>query len=78
MEYHRTKDIIYVQHFLGHKDIKNTMIYITVEYTVFGAGANDEFSVRVTEKPDEIKTLLEVGCEYVCQKDNLVFMRKRK
>jgi integrase len=27
MEYHRTKDILHVQQQLGHKDIKNTMIY---------------------------------------------------
>jgi predicted RNA binding protein YcfA (HicA-like mRNA interferase family) len=30
------------------------------------------------EKAEEIKTLLETGFEYVCQKDSLVFLRKRK
>ncbi|MCZ2855772.1 MAG: hypothetical protein O2U62_01625, partial [Candidatus Bathyarchaeota archaeon] len=34
--------------------------------------------VRVAAKPDEIKGLLEVGFEYVCQKDGLAFLRKRK
>jgi len=29
-------------------------------------------------KPEEVKALLEVGFEYVCQKDNLIFLRKRK
>jgi integrase len=76
--YHKTKDIQYVQQFLGHKDIRNTMIYINIEHTIFGTDANDEFSVRVTEKPEEIKSLLEVGYDYVCQKENLVFLRKRK
>jgi hypothetical protein len=38
----------------------------------------DEFTVKATEKPEEIKALFEVGFEYVCQKDNLIFMRKRK
>jgi integrase len=76
--YHKTKDIQYVQQFLGQKDIRNTMIYINIEHTVFGTDANDEFTVRVTEKPEEIKTLLEAGFDYVCQKDDLVFMRKRK
>ncbi len=33
---------------------------------------------KVTEKSEEIKTLLEVGFEYVCQKDSLIFLRKRK
>ena len=78
MEYHRTKDIVYVQQLLGHRDIKNTMIYINIEHTIFGLGADDEFHVRVTEKTEEIKALLEMGFEYVCQKDNLLFLRKRK
>jgi len=30
------------------------------------------------EKPEEVKSLLEAGFEYVCQKDNLIFLRKRK
>jgi integrase len=76
--YHRTKDICYVQQLLGHKDIRNTMVYINIEHTIFGEGADDEFTVRVTEKPEEVKTLLETGFEYVCQKDNLIFLRKRK
>jgi hypothetical protein len=42
------------------------------------ARANDEFTVKVAEKPEEIKTLLELGFEYVLQKDNLIFLRKRK
>ncbi|MGQ9552344.1 MAG: hypothetical protein ACUVUE_07955 [Candidatus Bathycorpusculaceae bacterium] len=39
---------------------------------------NDEFNVKVAEKLDEIKALLEVGFEYICQKENLMFFRKRK
>jgi len=38
----------------------------------------DEFTVRVVKEPEEVKGLLEVGFNYVCQKDNLIFMRKRK
>jgi len=35
-------------------------------------------TVKVTEKPEEVKAFLEVGFEYVCQKDSLMFLRKRK
>lgn len=76
-EYHRTKDPYYVKQFLGHKSLKNTEIYITIERTLFEPG-NDEFTVKVTEKPEEIKSLLETGFEYVCQNENLTFLRKRK
>jgi integrase/predicted RNA-binding Zn-ribbon protein involved in translation (DUF1610 family) len=79
MLYHETKDVYYVSQFLGHKEIKNTMIYINIEHAIFGASSdNSEFTVRVTEKPEEIKALLEVGFEYVCSKDSLIFLRKRK
>jgi integrase len=78
MLYHQTKDPYYVQHFLGHKKLTSTEIYINIEHTLFEAGANDEFTVKVADKLEEIKTLLEVGFEYVCQKDSLIFLRKRK
>ena len=39
---------------------------------------NDEFHVKVAKSPGEIKALLEVDFEYVCEKDGLPFFRKRK
>jgi hypothetical protein len=38
----------------------------------------EEFNAKVAQKPEEIKQLLEVGFEYVCEKDGLTFFRKRK
>ena len=77
MEYHRTRDPYYVKQLLGHKSLRNTEIYINVEHAIFQS-ETDEFNVKVAEKPEEIKTLLEVGFEYVCEKDGLMFFRKRK
>jgi len=77
MLYHQTKDPYYVRNFLGHKSMRSTEIYITIERTTFEP-SSDEFSVKVVSKPEEIKTLLETGFEYVCKKDELVFLRKRK
>jgi hypothetical protein len=57
--------------------LRSTEIYINIERTLFEQ-TTDGFTVKVAEKPDEVKALLEVGFEYVCQKDNLIFMRKRK
>lgn len=78
MTYHQCKDPYYVQHLLGHKSLKSTEIYINIEHSLFDAGANDQFTVRIAEKPEEIKELLEAGFEYVCAKDTLIFLRRRK
>jgi hypothetical protein len=75
MEYHKTRDIHHVKQLLGHKNIRNTEIYINLEEAVFNS-TNDEFHVKVAEKPGEIKALLEVGFEYICEKDGLAFFRK--
>jgi hypothetical protein len=40
--------------------------------------SRDEFTVRVIEKTEEVKALLEVGFEYIYQKNKLIFLRKRK
>jgi len=76
--YPQTKDIYYVKEFLGHRSIKNTEIYVTIERTIFSESNADEFTVKVASKPDEIKNLREVGFEYICEKDDLLFFRKRK
>ena len=63
--------------FLGHKELRNTEIYINIERTIFEA-TGDGFTVKILQDPEKIKRLLEVGFEYVCQKDNLIFLRKSK
>jgi integrase len=75
--YHQTKDPYYVKDFLGHKSLKNTEIYINIEHTIFEPTSED-WTAKVVQQPDEVKSLLEVGFEYVCQKDELIFLRKRK
>ncbi|MGA3289200.1 MAG: hypothetical protein ABSD42_03045 [Candidatus Bathyarchaeia archaeon] len=59
----------------SHKE--NTEIHINIEPTILEA-SGDDFTVKVSENSEEIKSLLEVGFEYVCQKDTLIFLRKRK
>ncbi|MEM3699914.1 MAG: site-specific integrase [Candidatus Bathyarchaeia archaeon] len=77
VEYHRTKDPLYVKELLGHKKLDTTLLYIQIERTIF-QDSNDEFTVKTARTPEEIKGLLEVGFEYVCEKDGLMFFRKRK
>jgi len=69
---------MYVKNLLGHKTLDSTMIYINIEKAIYGSLRDEEFTVRVAKEPDEIKKLLEAGFEYVCQKDQLMFFRKRR
>jgi integrase len=77
MLYHQTKDIVFVKEFLGHKSLDTTLLYIQLEQALFKEETS-EFHVKTTSDPEEIKTLLEVGFEYICSKDGLMFFRKRK
>jgi len=77
MLYHQTRDPYYVKDFLGHKSLSSTEIYINIERTMFEP-TGDEFTVKVAEKAEEIKTLLETGFEYVCDMNDAKLFRKRK
>ncbi|MCW3985205.1 MAG: hypothetical protein NWE91_02190 [Candidatus Bathyarchaeota archaeon] len=66
-----------VKEFLGHKRIEDTMRYIRVVEAIFKE-ITDEFTVRIARTPKEIQGLLEVGFEYICEKDGLLYFRKRK
>ena len=76
--YHQTKDILHVKEFLGHRSLDSTLTYINIERALFNSGDNSEFHVKTAQTPEEIKALLEVGFEYICEKDGLMFFRKRK
>jgi len=78
MEYHKTKDIFYVKELLGHKSIQSTQVYIHIERSLFLNATPDEYHVKVAKTQEEITQLLETGFEYVLQKDDLAYFRKRK
>jgi integrase len=75
--YHQTKDPLIVKQFLGHKKLDSTLLYIQIEQAIYKE-SSDEFTVKAVRTPTEVKSLLEVGFEYVCEKDGLLFLRKRK
>jgi len=77
MEYHKTRDILHVQQVLGHRDLRNTLIYINLEKALF-QNAADESHVKVAQNLDEACKLLEVGFEYVTEIDGARVFRKRK
>jgi len=73
MEYHRTKDILHVMQLLGHKSIKNTLVY--THLVDFGG---DEFVCKVAKNVDQAKELIESGFDYVADVDGVKLFRKRK
>ena len=58
MEYHKTKDILYVKELLGHKNIQNTLVYThLVDFE------SDEWGCRVASTLEEATQLIEAGFE---------------
>ncbi len=68
MEYHKTKDILHVMRLLGHKSIKNTVVY-----TQLVTFENDDFVCKTAEDGKEAKELIEAGFEYVTDVDGQAF-----
>jgi hypothetical protein len=73
MEYHKTKDILHVMRLLGHKSIKNTLIY-----THLLDFEDEEYVSRVAKTIQEACKLVEAGFDYVCEIDDVKLFRKRK
>jgi integrase len=73
MEYHRTRDILHVMQLLGHKNIRNTLVY--THLVDFGG---DEFVCKVARTVDEAKELVESGFDYVTDMGDVKLFRKRK
>ena len=74
MEYHRTKDILYVKNLLGHKNIKNTLVYTHL----VSFEEEDAYIVKVASNLEEFTVLLESGFEYVSDYEDKKILRKRK
>jgi integrase len=76
MEYHRTKDVLYVMQVLGHKNIKNTLIYIQLEEALFAD--QTDFISKVAKTEAEACVLIDAGFDFVCDFDGHKLFRKRK
>ena len=73
MEYHRTKDILHVMNVLGHKNIKNTLVYAHLVDI-----KDDEYVCKTAKGVDDAKALIESGFEYVTDIGDVKLFRKRK
>jgi hypothetical protein len=71
--FHRTKDILYVMELLGHKNIRNTLVY-----THLVSFESDDYTCKVAGTVEQAATLIEQGFEYVVEIDRAKLFRKRK
>jgi integrase len=73
--YHRTKDLLYVQQFLGHKSISNTLKYIQLSNALFDEDT-DHYICKVAKSVQDATELVELGFDYVTDIDGVKLFRK--
>jgi hypothetical protein len=66
----------YVMQQLGHKNIKNTLLYVQLEEALF-QGETDYIS-KVAKTENNVCSLIEAGFEYVTDFQDAKIFRKRK
>ena len=76
MLYHQTKDILFVQRFLGHRSIQNTLKYIQLDAALFSEEA-DQYVCKAASTVEEAMNLIELGFQHVCDFDGVKLFRKR-
>ena len=61
---------------LGHKNIKNTLLYVQLEEALFQG--ETEYISKVAKTEKDICLLVEAGFEYVTEMEGMKLFRKRK
>jgi len=74
IEYAKTKDILYVQKLLGHRNLKTTLRYTQL----VNLPHQEEYICKVAKNVEEAKELIEAGFEYVTEMQGLKLFRKLK
>jgi len=76
MMYLKTRDILYVKEFLGHRSLSSTMRYVHLANAL--TGGTGEWICKTAKTVEEAKSLIEQGFEYVCEMDGVKLFRKPK
>ena len=77
-EYHKTRDIYHVRNVLGHRNINNTLLYITLENALYQT-SSDEWTSIVTHNLEEETQAISTGFELVrAINETTAIYRKRK
>ena len=73
MMYHKTRDILYTQRMLGHRNLKSTLRYVQLI-----GFEEDDYTSAVARTLKEARQLIEAGFEYVTEVEGARVFRKRK
>ncbi len=63
--------------FLGHRDVKNTLVYIDLEIACY-ARTGEDYNAKVATNMTEALRLIEAGFDFVCDMGDAKIFRKRK
>ena len=72
--YHQTKDIVYVQRFLGHRIIKNTLKYIQLSEALFQESGN--YVCKIAESFEDAVSIIEAGFTKIDEFNGVHLYRK--
>lgn len=80
LEYHRTKDLLHVQQLLGHREVKNTMLYIQLDKHLFQNFNENQYTTKIAHNVEDACKLVDVGFEFITGEysDGGKIFRKRK
>jgi len=73
MTYYKTRDILYTQKMLGHRNLKSTLRYVQLI-----GFEEDDYTSAVAKTLQEARQLVEAGFEYVTEMEGAKIFRKRK
>ena len=73
MTYHKTRDILYTQKMLGHRNLRSTLRYVQLI-----AFKDDDYTSAVARTVHDVRKLVEAGFEYVTEAEGAKVFRKRK
>jgi hypothetical protein len=71
--YRQTRDILLVKQTLGHRDIRNTLVY-----THLLNDLDTDYVCKTARTLAEASALIEAGFDYVTEFDGMKLFRKRK
>jgi integrase len=76
--YHETKNILFVQRRLGHKNIASTLLYVEIEEELYGNSPDGKFICEIAETSEKAKKLIEKGFDYLGEIHGEPMFRKRE